>query len=85
MFLRFLGNLKISKIHLEILFSSAFQIAWAGGRVDTLMSTWQLKYSISFIMWLSGTYVHTEIKRTVAKGKTKGFGKEYVSQRECLS
>lgn len=43
--LSFLGNLKISKIHLEILFPSAFQTAWAGGRVDTLMSTWQLKYT----------------------------------------
>lgn len=36
-------------------------------------------------MQLSGTYVHTEIKGTVAKGKTKGLGKEYVSQRECAS
>ena len=53
--------------------------------MNTLMSTWQLKYSISFLMLLSGTYVHTEIKGTVAKGKTKGLGKEYVSQRQCSS
>lgn len=47
-----------------------------------LMATWQLKYNISLIMWLSGSYIRSGVNGIMAKGRAVGSSKDYVSQKD---
>lgn len=68
MFLRFLGSIYLLGNTIFLCFPD---LAWAGGRVNTLMS-WQLNTAAPALCSTLVTYVHTEIKRDGGQGKDKG-------------